>query len=63
MPGDDLHEALKAFLRIGVFIGGGGLILLLVVAPGTPEFVLSGCSALMGVAVIVGVFVVHRVMN
>ena len=63
MPGDDLHQALKAFLSIGVFIGGGGLVMLLMIAPGTPEYVLSLCSALMGAVIVVGVVIVYRVMN
>jgi hypothetical protein len=63
MPGDELHQALKAFLSIGVFIGGGGLVMLLIIAPGTPEYVLSLCSALIGAVIVVGVAIVYRVMN
>ena len=63
MAGDELHESLRAFLRIGVFIGGGGLVLLFAVAPGTPEYVLSMCSAAMGAAIVAGVFAVRRLMR
>ena len=35
MPGDDLNEALRAFLRVGVFIGLGGVILALAITPNT----------------------------
>jgi preprotein translocase subunit Sss1 len=61
--GDELNEALKAFLRIGVFIGGAGLVLLLAVKPETPEYVLSACSVAMGLVIIIGVVAVHRVMQ
>lgn len=63
MPGDELHQALKAFLSIGIFIGGGGLVMLLMIAPGTPEYVLSLCSALIGGVIVAGVVVVYRMMN
>jgi hypothetical protein len=63
MPEDELHQALKAFLSIGVFIGGGGLVLLLMITPGTPEYVLSLCSALIGGVIVAGVVVVYRMMN
>lgn len=63
MPEDELHQALKAFLSIGVFIGGGGLVLLLMITPGTPEYVLSLCSALIGAVIVAGVVVVYRMMN
>ena len=41
-------EALKGFIRIGIFIGGGGLILLLLEPRDSPQWVLSLCSALLG---------------
>lgn len=63
MPGDDLQQALKAFLSIGVFIGGGGLVLLLLITPGTPEYVLSLCSTLIGAVIVAGVVIVYRAMN
>lgn len=53
-------EVLKGFLRIGVFIGGCGLVLALTQTPGTAEFVLSVCSALIGLALVVGVILVSR---
>lgn len=56
-------EILKGFLRIGVFIGVGGLILALMQTPGTAEFVLSVCSALIGLALIGGVLLVNRVVK
>ena len=63
MPEDELHQALKAFLSIGIFIGGGGLVMLLAIAPGTPEYVLSLCSALIGGIIVAGVVIIYRMMN
>lgn len=63
MPVDELGEALKAFLRLGIFIGLGGLVLVLLVPAGTAEQVLSVCSAALGAAIVVGVVVIKRVMD
>ena len=46
-----------------VFIGGGGLVMLLAIAPGTPEYVLSLCSALIGGIIVAGVVIIYRMMN
>ena len=43
-----------------MFVGGCGLLLALTQTPGTAEFILSVCSALIGLALIVGVFLVSR---
>ncbi len=56
-------EVLKNFLRIGVFVGGCGLVLALTQTPGTAEFVLSVCSALIGLALIVGVLLISRLVK
>ncbi|MBI5671165.1 MAG: hypothetical protein HZC41_24475 [Chloroflexi bacterium] len=53
-------EVLKGFLRIGVLVGGCGLLLALTQPPGTAEFVLSVCSALIGLALVAGVLLVNR---
>lgn len=63
MPGDDLNEALRAFLRVGVFIGLGGVILALAIPPNTAEHVLSVCSALLGSVIMAGVYLVRRFMS
>lgn len=60
MQGDELNEALLAFLRIGFFIGGGGLVLLMLIPSGSAEFVLSACSAGMGGVIVLGVVAVKR---
>ncbi len=53
-------EILKGFLRIGVLVGVGGLALAFIQPPGTAEFVLSVCSALIGLALVGGVLLVNR---
>lgn len=60
MPDDGLSESLKGFLRIGVFVGGGGIVLALFQPRGSPEFVLSVCSGIIGLLIVVGVVAVHR---
>jgi hypothetical protein len=56
-------EALKGFLRIGFFVGGCGFIMIFMQTPGTAEFVLSVCSALIGFTLVAGVIVLYRIMN
>lgn len=53
-------EVLKGFLRIGVFIGGCGLLMVFTQTPGTPEYVLSVCSTFIGLALVAGVLLVSR---
>lgn len=63
MPGDDLNEALRTFLRVGVFIGLGGVILALAITPNTAEHVLSVCSSMIGIVIIAGVVIVRRLTS
>lgn len=61
MPDDGgLSEALKGFLRLGVFIGGGGALLALFQPRESPEFVLSVCSGIVGLLIVLGVVAVQR---
>ena len=53
-------EVLKGFLRIGVLVGGCGLVLAVTQPPGTAEFVLSVCSALIGLALVISALLVSR---
>jgi hypothetical protein len=53
-------EVLKGFLRIGVLVGGCAFVLIFLQPPGSAEFVLSVCSALIGVTLVVAVVVVNR---
>lgn len=48
-------EVLRAFFRIGVFIGVCGLLMALVEPRNSPEFVVSLCSAGIGGALMLGV--------
>ncbi len=48
MGADPKLDALRAFLRIGMFLGVGGLLLALVNPTDSGEFVVSVCSAVMG---------------
>jgi hypothetical protein len=56
-------EFLRGFLRLGVFIGGCGIVMAFVQPPGSPEFILSVCSGAMGLALIGGVLTVARFLR
>ncbi len=56
-------EVLKGFARIGIFIGGGGLVLLLVEPRSSPEFVVSLCSTILGGLLLLGVVLINRFMS
>jgi hypothetical protein len=53
-------DTLRAFLALGFFIGLSGLIMLFFQPPNTPEFILSGCSAMIGGALVAGVLLLVR---
>ncbi|WP_162909310.1 hypothetical protein [Aggregatilinea lenta] len=57
---DPKLDVLRAFFRIGAFIGVCGLLLVLVEPRDSPEFVLSVCSALIGGLLMLGVVIVTR---
>lgn len=57
------RDVLQSFVRIGIFVGGGGLILLLIEPRQSPEWIVSLCSAVVGAALILGALVVGRVMK
>ncbi len=54
------QEVLKGFARIGIFVGGGGLVLLLLEPRNSPEWVVSLCSALIGGALLAGAVILSR---
>ena len=56
-------EILKGFARIGIFVGLGGLILLLVEPRNSPEYVVSLCSAIIGGLLLLGVVLINRYMK
>jgi len=53
-------EALRGFLRLGMFLGVCGLTMALLERRSSGEFVLSVCSAAMGVVIILGVALLMR---
>jgi len=55
-----LSETLKAFLRLGIFVGGCGLLMVFFQPPGSPEFILSVCSALIGGLLVLGAVLISR---
>jgi hypothetical protein len=60
---DPLFGALKGFLRIGIFIGGTGFVLALMQPRDSDEFVVSVCSGLIGLTMIISVIIVLRWMG
>lgn len=60
---DSFFGALKGFLQIGIFIGATGFVLALMQPLDSSEFVLSMCSGMFGLIMIVGVIIVLRVIG
>jgi hypothetical protein len=58
-----MTASLREFLALGVLIGGGGLLMLPFQPTGTPQFVLSALSALIGLLLVLGVFFVQKRFN
>ena len=54
------RDVLTGFLRLGIFIGGCGLLMVFLQPPGSAEFVLSVCSTLLGCVLIGGVVLLTR---
>ncbi|MBE0691343.1 MAG: hypothetical protein IH587_14590 [Anaerolineae bacterium] len=50
-------------MRLGIFIGGCGLLMVVLQPPGSPEFVLSVCSAALGGFLVAGVVVASRILK
>jgi len=57
------RDVLKSFARIGFFVGGCGLILMLIEPRSSPEFVVSVCNTAIGLTLVIGVIVVSRWVN
>jgi len=55
------NDPLKGFLQIGIFVGGGGILLAFMVPSDSPEFVASVCSGIIGMILVIGVVVLMRV--
>jgi len=56
-------EAIKGFVRIGFFVGGGGLVLLFLEPRSSPEWVVSLCSTLLGGVLIIGAVIAVRFLK
>jgi len=51
------HKMLRGFLQIGIFVGGGGFLLALAPPPDSPEFVVSVCSGVIGLTLVIAAIV------
>ena len=47
------RNMLRGFLQIGFFVGGGGFLLALAHPKDSPEFVVSVCSGVIGLTLVV----------
>jgi len=56
-------QALQGFVRIGFFVGGGGLVLLFLEPRSSPEWVVSLCSTILGGVLIVGAVIAVRLLK
>lgn len=56
-----VRDALQGFLRLGMWVTVCGLLMIFLQPPGSAGFVLSVCSAAIGLAIIVAVIVALRV--
>ncbi len=56
-------EFFKGFFRIGVFIAGLALLLMLTVPRESAEFVVSTCSLMIGLVLMIGVIVVVKLTS
>jgi hypothetical protein len=54
------NSTLYTFLSLGVFVGGCGTLLMFAHPPDSAEFVVSACSSVMGLALVVGALAVSR---
>lgn len=63
MDDDSFFGVLKAFLRIGIFVGGAGFALALMNPRDSDEFIVSICSGIIGLVLVVGVIIVLRLMG
>ena len=57
------HSLLRGFLQIGIFVGGGGILLALYHPTDSPEFVVSVCSGIIGVTLVAGTVILSRVLR
>ena len=53
-------DSIRGYLQVGFFVGGCGLLMLFLQPPGSGEFILSLCSAIMGLGLVAGVIAFKR---
>lgn len=54
------RNLLRGFLQIGIFVGGGGVLLAFIQPKDSPEFIASICSAVVGFTLLIVVILFHR---
>lgn len=54
------RDALRAFLRLGMFVGVCGLLMVFMQPAGSAEFYISICSALIGLVIVLAVVALVR---
>lgn len=59
----EFNEFIRAFLRLGIFVGGCGLVMSFMQPPNSAEFVLSVCSATLGGGLVLAAIGVQRWFN
>jgi hypothetical protein len=57
------RDALRGFLQLGFFIAAAGLCAVIAAPRDSGEFVISVCSTIIGLLLIVGVVVLWRLMK
>lgn len=56
-------DVLRGFLQIGMFVLVGGLVSAWLQPRDSGEFVISLCSSAVGLALVLGVLLAHRLMK
>lgn len=57
------RDLIRGFLQIGIFVGVGGFLSAYFQPRDSGEFVVSVCSGMIGLILIIGVVLVSRWMN
>lgn len=55
------RDALRGFLQVALLVGGGGFVLAFFQPRDSAEFVVSICSGIVGVMLLLGVLVLGRI--
>ncbi len=57
------RRMLRGFLQIGIFVGVGGFLLALAHPPDSPEFVVSVCSGVIGLTLMIAASVTSYLLR